>query len=290
LAALAWSAVEPRWFALRHATLPVLRPGSPALRVLHLSDHHLTPGAVTRQRVFAERCRAAGADLVVATGDLMGTEGMVDATVDVLERARGNATGIAVLGSSDYLAPKAKNPARYLLPGKGRRIHGPELDTDNFVAALQARGWHVLVNARAAVTTPAGTLDVVGLDDPHIDLDEPLKVDWSPSAGNALLRLGAVHAPYLRCLCRFGAEEFDLVLSGHTHGGQLRMPGVGALTTNSDLPRRRARGASRDPHGPHGMWVHVSAGLGHSPYTPLRFACRPEASVLDLVARVHASG
>jgi predicted MPP superfamily phosphohydrolase len=74
------------------------------------------------------------------------------------------------------------------------------------------------------------------------------------------------------------------VLAGHTHGGQVRVPGVGALVTNCDLERSRARGLSPlTPAG--GGWLHVSAGLGASPYLPVRFACRPEATVLELVAR-----
>ncbi len=83
-------------------------------------------------------------------------------------------------------------------------------------------------------------------------------------------------------LDRFAADGYDLVLAGHTHGGQLRVPGVGALVTNCGLDRSRARGVSR--WGSH-MWLHVSAGLGTSPFAPVRFACPPEASLLTLVPR-----
>jgi predicted MPP superfamily phosphohydrolase len=70
-----------------------------------------------------------------------------------------------------------------------------------------------------------------------------------------------------------------LILAGHTHGGQVRIPGVGALVTNCDIPHERARGLSRWRTS----WVNVSAGLGTSKYAPFRFACRPEASLLTLV-------
>ncbi|GMA86526.1 hypothetical protein GCM10025868_17760 [Angustibacter aerolatus] len=74
------------------------------------------------------------------------------------------------------------------------------------------------------------------------------------------------------------------------------MPGYGALVTNCDLDRRRARGLSRwwpgagtvSPRAAaprDAAWLHVSAGLGTSPYTPVRFACRPEATLLTLRAR-----
>jgi predicted MPP superfamily phosphohydrolase len=96
------------------------------------------------------------------------------------------------------------------------------------------------------------------------------------------LRLGLTHSPEPRVLDRFAGDGYDLVLAGHTHGGQLRVPGYGALVTNCGLDRSRARGASR--WGTH-LWLHVSAGLGTSPYAPVRFACPPEASLLTLVPR-----
>ena len=80
----------------------------------------------------------------------------------------------------------------------------------------------------------------------------------------------------------FAADGYDLVLAGHTHGGQLRLPGYGAIITNCGVDRSRARGASR--WGSH-MRLHVSAGLGTSPYAPARFSCRPEATLLELVPR-----
>ena len=97
------------------------------------------------------------------------------------------------------------------------------------------------------------------------------------------------HAPYQRILERMSAEGVDLVLAGHTHGGQLCVPGFGALVTNCDLDRSRASGLSQWPGRPGApraadpMHLHVSAGLGTSPYTPVRIACRPEAALLTLV-------
>jgi predicted MPP superfamily phosphohydrolase len=77
-----------------------------------------------------------------------------------------------------------------------------------------------------------------------------------------------------------------LVFAGHTHGGQLCLPGKGALVTNCDLDTARAKGLHRHPAGdPEGAWLHVSAGLGTSPMAPVRFCCRPEATLLTLDAR-----
>jgi uncharacterized protein len=120
-----------------------------------------------------------------------------------------------------------------------------------------------------------------GVDDPHLGLDRYDRVAGR-SDGASALRLGLTHSPEPRVLDRFAADGYDLVLAGHTHGGQLRVPGVGALVTNCGLDRSRARGASR--WGAH-TWLHVSAGLGTSPFAPVRFACPPEATLLTLVPR-----
>ncbi|MBC8091522.1 MAG: metallophosphoesterase, partial [Pseudonocardia sp.] len=96
------------------------------------------------------------------------------------------------------------------------------------------------------------------------------------------LRLGLVHAPEPSVLDRFAGDGYDLLLAGHTHGGQVCVPGYGALVTNSGLHRSMARGLHRWS-GP--TWLHVSAGLGTSPYAPVRLACPPEATLLTLVPR-----
>lgn len=90
------------------------------------------------------------------------------------------------------------------------------------------------------------------------------------------------------------ADGAGLLIAGHTHGGQLQVPGYGALVTNCDLDTSRARGVSRwwpgagsapSSQAPvDASWLHVSAGLGGNPYTPFRFSCRPEATLLTLTA------
>ena len=85
-------------------------------------------------------------------------------------------------------------------------------------------------------------------------------------------------------LDRFAADGYDLLLAGHTHGGQLCLPFYGTLVTNCGIDRERARGLHRHPVDGQ-AWLHVSAGLGTSPWAPARFACRPEASLLTLVPR-----
>ena len=280
-ACVAWGAlVERQWYALRHVTVPVLAGARAPLRVLHVSDLHLLPGQA-RVRRFLEAAHDQGPDLVVATGDLLGSAETVDEAVALLTRLRGDRPGLAVLGSNDRYGPQRFNPLRYFRPHPEMRSFGPPLDVDRLVEGLIDGGWELVDNRRTTVVTPAGAVDVAGLGDPHIDLDDPDAVDWAtPSPEGTVLRLGVVHAPYLRSIDVFDRFGFGLVLSGHTHGGQVRLPGVGALSSNCDLPLGRVRGLSRDGDGP---WLHVSAGLGHARTAPFRFACRPEATLLDLV-------
>jgi hypothetical protein len=281
-AGLSWGLIERHWFALRHQTIPALAPVGSAgvLRVLHLSDLHLQPGD-RRMRQFIRHSVRRGPDLVVVTGDILGHPDAIDDAVDALADAIAGRQGVVVLGSNDRFAPTIKNPLRYF-QGPSRTPGSMRLDTDRLVVGLKEAGWHVLCNERITLDTPVGAVDIVGLDDPHMGAASPEQVDWSAPSPPVPLRLGVVHAPYLRVLDHFADAGFDLTLAGHTHGGQVRVPGIGALVDNCDLPLGMARGLSRYDRR---MWLHVSAGLGTSRYAPVRFACRPEVSVLDLVPR-----
>ena len=108
--------------------------------------------------------------------------------------------------------------------------------------------------------------------------------------------LGVLHSPEPDVLDRFAADGFGLLLAGHTHGGQVCLPGFGPLVTNCGIGRSQARGLHQypadpgDPAAGRGSadrpWLHVSAGLGTSPWAPVRFCCRPEATLLTLVPRI----
>jgi predicted MPP superfamily phosphohydrolase len=153
-------------------------------------------------------------------------------------------------------------------------------------------GWTDLSNTSAMITADGRTLEMRGVDDPHIGRDRYQEVAGAFSATN--LGIGVVHAPYTRILDGVIGDGADLVLAGHTHGGQLRIPGYGALVTNCDLDRTKARGLSQYEvltlDGDfHEAPLHVSAGCGTSPYAPFRFACRPEATLLTLTAPVSAN-
>ncbi|MEZ5118049.1 MAG: metallophosphoesterase [Candidatus Nanopelagicales bacterium] len=284
-AGLAYAHWETTSFRLRHATAPVLDPGQAPLRVLHVSDLHMTPNR-HEERSWVRGLRALHPDLVVVTGDFLAHPDAVPVVLDTLEPLM-DVPGVFVLGSNDYYAPRPLNPARYLFGPSDIRDDLPTLPWPDLVAGLTSAGWHDLSNARAVVAAGGLRLDVRGVDDPHIRRDRYAEVA-GPFDDRADLALGVAHAPYLRVLDAMAADGADLVLAGHTHGGQLCLPGFGALVTNCDLDRSRASGLSthtsaQDPART--SWLHVSAGLGTSPYAPFRFACPPEATLLTLTAR-----
>jgi predicted MPP superfamily phosphohydrolase len=283
--------VETKHFTGRHVTVPVLPPGQDPVRVLHMSDLHLVPRP-RRKLDWIRSLADLRPDLVVNTGDNLADVGAVEPLLDALRPLFDTTPGVFVLGSNDYWAPRPKNPARYLLPDARQHQHEPvPLPWDRLVAGFIAAGWKDLDNHRADITLPDGRRwSFVGTDDAHLDLDD-LTLSGTAAPG-ADLHVGVTHAPYLRVLEALHADAVDLILAGHTHGGQLRVPGFGALVTNCDLDRRRASGLHGWPgarpdsfRGAESTWLHVSAGAGTSPYAPVRFACRPEATLLTLTPR-----
>ena len=275
--------VERNWFALRKLEIPVLPPGTGPLRVLHISDAHLTPG---RKRLMSWIRSLDDLDphLVVNTGDSIAHRRSVELFLDSLGPLL-DRPGVFVLGSNDLYAPQAGNPAMYLSGPSSRKLKKttPDLPWEKLSDGMAAAGWLDLSNRRGQLT--AGGLDVAvaGVHDPHIKRDRYAEVAGRADPG-ADLRLGILHSPEPRLLDQFAADGYDLLLAGHTHGGQLCLPWYGTLVTNCGLDRQRARGLHRHPVGGQ-AWLHVSAGLGTSPWAPARFACRPEASLLTLVPR-----
>jgi uncharacterized protein len=283
-AAVGYAAViERNWFALRRYQVPVLAPGSDPLRVLHLSDAHLTPG---RKRLLAWMRSLDDLDphMVVNTGDSIAHPEAVRPFIDALGPLL-NRPGVFVLGSNDLYGPKPVNPARYLT-GPSSRWHsrrGPDLPWEKLRDDMRAAGWLDLDNQRGRLTVGGLDVALAGVHDSHIKKDryEQVAGQADPAAD---LRIGVMHSPEPRLLDQFAADGYELLLAGHTHGGQLCLPFYGSLITNCGIDRERARGLHRHPTDGQ-AWLHVSAGLGTSPWAPVRFACRPEATLLTLVPR-----
>ncbi len=273
------SLVERNMFTLRRFDVPVLEPDAEPLRILHLSDLHMMPDQRRKQEWVAGLI-GTDPDLVIVTGDNMASPYAVPGVLRALEPLL-DVPGAFVFGSNDYTGPVLKNPLQYLLPDR-EYVHGVDLPYDDLRAAFTDAGWADLNNARTVLKAGGRSIELAGVDDPHVERDDYPSVSGPISAG-VDLHLGVTHTPASRVLDPMAADGFELLLAGHTHGGQVCVPGYGALTTNCDLPTRMAKGLHRWPGSD--AWLHVSAGLGTHPTAPIRFACRPEASILTLIPR-----
>ena len=287
-AVTAYAVWETRQYTLREVTVPLLPAGQRPLRVLHLSDLHMTPGQ-TRKQDWLRDLASTRPDLVVNTGDNLSHRDSVPVVRDALGVLL-DVPGVFVFGSNDYFSPTLRNPVRYLLPDDGtRHTDSPTLPWRDLRGDFLDRGWVDLTNRRDALTVGETTFALVGVDDPHLGYDR-LDLVSGAADPDADVRLAVAHAPYLRVLDQFAGDGYDAVVAGHTHGGQVCVPGIGALTTNCDLEPARAKGLHRHPAGsregdPGSAWLHVSAGLGTSPYAQIRVACRPEATLMTLVGK-----
>lgn len=273
---------ERNAFTVRRHTLPLLAPGSRPMTILHVSDLHMMPGQKLKQK-FVSALAQLDPDLVLDTGDNLSSERAVPSVVQALGPLLGK-PGAFVFGSNDYYAPAPKNPFPYLGIGKKKQSTTP-LPWRDLRAAFSERGWVDATHRRAEIAVDGRSVLVAGVDDPHIGRDRYSEI--AGPAGPAFdLRIGMVHAPEPRVLDRFDADGYDLAVAGHTHGGQLCLP-TGAIVTNCGIDRSRVKGPSAWGRN---LVLHVSAGLGTSPFVPVRTFCRPEATLLELVAGPGGGG
>lgn len=296
IGAFAWGAiVERNRFGVRHETVPVLEPGARSITVLHLSDLHLAPWQ-DRKQDWVRSLTDLEPDLIVNTGDNLGHEDALDALEHTLAPFAG-IPGVYVNGSNDYYGPQFKNPFKYFVAPSPHRGEVTELDTPRLERFFQDDlGWLSLNNTARAISMRGSRLELFGTNDAHRNWDElghlttaiedlRENVDWDDGRTDVdVVSIGVTHAPYRRVLNSFVNHGANMIFAGHTHGGQVRVPGLPALVANCDIPREKAQGLSVWNHARHSGWLNVSAGLGTSIYAPVRFACRPEAVVVTLTA------
>lgn len=255
----AW-AVEPNWIEVtRHEVwfknLPEEFDG---LVVAHLSDLHMREYGARERRVL-EKLAEANPGVIAVTGDFTLEGSDPSAIRRFLEdlRKQKPAFGIwAVLGNHDHWSPPAAND------GAVRKFF-----SDTGVA--------LLVNEWGRIGKNLDTLTMVGVDDPFTGSD---------NLGDALrgtqrtpFAILLTHSPQM--FMKADLTKFDLVLAGHTHGGQVRLPGLGPLW----LP---AGSEGYDSGWFYGVntQMYVTRGVGTS-ILPIRFLCRPEIALITLKRR-----
>jgi predicted MPP superfamily phosphohydrolase len=274
---------EVNAFRLRRLDVPVLPPDARPIRVLHISDLHMTPHATARQR-WLSTLGALEPDLVINTGDNLADEGAVPFVLASFGRLL-DRLGVYVWGSNDYYGPTFKNPLRYFEGPSNRDRRSPRpLPWQDLGRGFKEAGWIDLTHSRESLEIKGVRIGFRGTDDPHLNQDHYAEVAGPINREEIDVAIGVTHAPYRRVIDAMAYDGHDLIMTGHTHGGQVCVPFYGALVTNCDLDTRRAKGLSQHSAGGRTAWLHVSAGVGTSPYAPIRFACPPEATLLTLTS------
>src|SRR5215213_4854230 len=244
---------EVNAFRLRTIAVRVLPPGANSIRALHISDIHMVPAARARQRWLS---------------------GLADLKPDL------------VINTGDNLAHRDSVP--YVVASLGELLKvedSPKLPWGDLDREFKQAGWIDLTHTRETLVINGVRLGFRGTDDAHLQQDHYVSVSGPVDRAECDVAIGVTHSPYRRVLDAITSDGHDLIMTGHTHGGQVCVPYYGALVTNCDLDRARAKGLSRYEAAGHESWLHVSAGLGTSPYAPIRFACPPEATLLTLIPR-----
>ena len=270
--AAAYALAEP--FRFRLVTHDVaVAAGAPAVDVLHVSDTHMKARDRPLQAFLrdVQRRLEDPPDLVLATGDLIDENSGIDPVVDVLNGLHARLGRFYVLGSHDYFQPKFQAYTKYWT---GRRpVSAPAADTERLEGLLRHAGWLPLTNRTEFVDVTEGRVRLSGVDDPYLDRHRTGHIE---RGADDALAIGLMHAPDV--VSEFALAGYDLALAGHTHGGQVRLPVAGAVVTNSSLPAALGGGLNRVGD----TWLHVSPGLGTGRFSPIRFNCRPEVTLLRL--------
>lgn len=239
--------------------LPHLPANLDGLSVLHITDLHLTAGAHPANDIVP-LLEGHGYDLAVYTGDLADDAAGRAALRSLLTKLRPRVAAFAVLGNHDHYHYRHAS-------GEGPQPN----DLGPLMATLERSDVRLLANSNVALF--GGALRIVGVDDPALGLDRVARAFEGVSENDATVLLA--HSPDV--LVRLGNHHPGLLLAGHTHGGQLRLPGIGAFGSVSVLPRRYAMGV----YDYKGVQTYVSRGVGTSG-APARLNCPPEVTLIQL--------
>lgn len=255
--------VEPTWLEVNYHEVPIagLAESLAGLRIVQLSDFHcsrqVTPGYLSEAVDLAQR---QNGDVVVLTGDFV-HKGYhyVDRIARILGRLRAPQGVYAVLGNHDFSVRNALGFRRY------RHLHRA------VAGSLAQNGIRVLHNETVLIRRAGAGLHLVGVNDLWsrvCDLEQAF-AGLSPALPHVIL----AHNP--RTIERLNGRRCDLMLSGHTHGGQIHLPGVGRPTLG-----RKARRFAAGMYRYQNSYLYVNKGVGFG--FRLRFGVRPEVAVLTL--------
>jgi predicted MPP superfamily phosphohydrolase len=263
--------------AIRRLTLNLLPKKHDAFKILHFSDVHLK-STNKRQIKNLEALVHLKPDLVVATGDFISSSEAIAPLLRALDSLL-DIPGVYVFGSNDYFESTFKNPISYFEKSESIKPRGNPISLEEMIKGFADRGWINLNNQQTKIRIKNNYVHLRGTDDAHLNLDQYEKISGDTYGD---ISIGVTHSPYKRVLNAMSKDKIDIVLAGHTHGGQIRIPwirGTKSLVTNCDLPNSRSRGLTKQVDE---SYLNVSAGLGQNPYFPIRIFCPPEVTLLTI--------
>jgi predicted MPP superfamily phosphohydrolase len=254
---------EPHWLAVgRHEVAVSKTPKKSPLRILQMSDFHSSSFVSLGHIAHAVRLALSlQPDLICLTGDFVtASDSQVEGLAKTLAPLAQSAPTFACLGNHDG--------------GWWTKFHGGFTDTQVIEAMLKEAGVTLLHNARRDISVRDWRLTLAGVGDLWSAAMNPGAAFAPPLASDSEATVLMSHNPDTKTALKY--FPWDLLLCGHTHGGQFRLPFIGTPFAPVQ-DKKFVQGL----HRWEGRWVHITRGVGN--LHGLRFNCRPEVSLLSLV-------
>jgi len=271
--------IEPRRFRTVRARMRVAHDFGGKLEILHISDLHLRRGDRAKL-AFLRGLHEVPVDMVVVTGDMIEDDSGIDYCIEALRGFKAALGVFAVFGSHDRWYSGLRNSVLDLVLGGYR--WGPPNDFERLRQGLKEIGVVCFENeSPAGESSGTKELWLVGIDDMFVNLDDPDKaLAGVPDDVFRILLTHTIESPE-----DLASRGFDAVFAGHSHGGQVRFPFIGAVITRSSLRREFASGVFEVA----GTSFHINNGVGAGRWTGFRFLCPPEATYIELTGRGGAN-
>jgi uncharacterized protein len=239
--------------------------------ILHLADFHLEKNKGKHLINFFDQLEKRKFDAIVLTGDYIeNTTGFdnLEKILDKMNDLKPKYGIFACLGNHDYFHFSRKD---FVLV---RYVVEEQNNIKQLKDILEKNGVEILIDNNQVIKTQKGSINFVGIDE-YVSgrFSVPVAMDNVDKKGFTVL---ISHAPDI--VFHLAPFKVDLVLSGHTHGGQIKLPFIGTIIKRTKLTRKQASGLFKYK----GTYVHVTQGLGSSPKAMIRFLCSPEMAILTL--------
>jgi predicted MPP superfamily phosphohydrolase len=283
------------------------KPKKPLLTILHLSDFHLRKNSKGRRLFkFVQSLAGLNVDLILITGDLIGSNSSIEYMIEMLAPLKARLGKYAVFGVHDHYDKALTEFIRNMF--KRKKSYRKENDIAGMVRSLKNIGIEALINESRKIEFSAdgiNSIEIIGLDDPivkkidivrafsYIDEVNGMKPVEKSDYGKVFalrqkkiheinnrgkLRIVIIHTPDTDSIISLAQEKTDIILSGHTHGGQVRLPLVGAIISGCKIKTKFASGLFYFRT----LVLYVTRGLGEGKYSQFRFYCPPEASLIRI--------